>query len=243
MPDARLPLVLLGLACLAGATPSPAQSATAELRPYTVRYEVSYLNVSGGILQGSLHREGSGPRWVYETTVEPSLLGRMLVAEDAVGRATMSIGPDGVRPLSFRLEDGKSSTKNDVRYDYDWTAMRVTGKAKSKPIDIALVPGAQDAGSIQPAILLALMAGRAPAEVPVMSGTRLKTYRYVDEGKATLDTALGRVETVIRSSAREGSDRMTRSWHAPALGFVPVQVINYRDGKPQSVLRVVELKR
>jgi len=243
MPEARLPLVLLGLACLAGATPSPAQSATAELRPYTVRYEVSYLNVSGGILQGSLRREGSGPRWVYETTVEPSLLGRMLVTEDAVGRATMTIGPDGVRPLSFRLEDGKSSTRNDVRYDYDWTAMRVTGKAKSKPIDIALVPGAQDAGSIQPAILLALMTGRAPAEVPVMSGTRLKTYRYVDEGKATLDTALGRVETVIRSGARDGSDRMTRSWHAPSLGFVPVQVINYRDGKPQSVLRVVELKR
>lgn len=241
MLEARLRLALLCLAALATAT--PARSAAPELRPFTVRYQVTYMNVSGGILQGSLHREGNGPQWVYETTVEPSLLGRMLVAEDAVGRATMTIGPDGVRPLSFRLEDGKSSTRNDVRYDYDWTAMRVRGKAKSKPVDVALVPGAQDAGSIQPAILLALLSGRAPAEVPVMSGTRLRTYRYVNEGKATIDTAVGRVETVIWSSTREGSDRMTRSWHAPALGFVPVQVVNYRDGKPQSVLRMVELKR
>jgi hypothetical protein len=76
-----------------------------------------------------------------------------------------------------------------------------------------------------------------------MSGTRLRKYRYQDEGKETLDTALGRLETVIWSSAREGSDRMTRSWHAPALGFVPVKVVNYRDGKPQSVFRVLELKR
>lgn len=243
MLETRLRISLLCLVALATATPTPARSAAPELRPYTVRYQVSYLNVSGGILQGSLHREGNGPRWVYETKVEPSLLGRMLVAEDAVGRATMTIGPDGVRPLSFRLEDGKSATKNDVRYDYDWTAMRVRGKAKSKPIDVPLLPGTQDAGSIQPAILLALMSGRAPAEVPVMSGTRLKTYRYASEGKATLDTALGRMETVIWSSTREGSDRMTRSWHAPALGFVPVQVVNYRDGKPQSMLRVVELKR
>jgi hypothetical protein len=234
---------MLCLALGAGLAPSPAQLATPELRPYTVRYQVSYMNVSGGILQGSLHREGNGPRWVYETTVEPSLLGRMLVDDDAVGRATMTIGPEGVRPLSFRLEDGKSSTKNDVRYDYDWSAMRMTGKAKSKPVDVALVPGAQDAGSIQPAILLALMAGRVPGEVPVMSGTRLRTYRYASEGKETLDTALGRLETVVWSSSRDGSDRMTRTWHAPALGYVPVQVINYRDGKPQSVLRVVELKR
>jgi hypothetical protein len=239
MPEERFPLVLLGLALLAGV----AHAAAPTLRPYTVRYEVSYMNVSGGILQGSLQREGNGPRWVYETTVEPSLIGRMLVDEDAVGRATMTIGPEGVRPLVFRLEDGKSSTKNDVRYDYDWTAMRVTGKAKSKPVDVALVPGAQDAGSIQPAVLLALMAGAAPGEVPVMSGTRLRKYRYQDEGKETLDTALGRLETVIWSSAREGSDRMTRSWHAPALGFVPVKVVNYRDGKPQSVFRVLELKR
>jgi hypothetical protein len=76
-----------------------------------------------------------------------------------------------------------------------------------------------------------------------MSGTKLRVYRYVDEGAATLDTSLGRIETVVWSSSREGSDRSTRSWHAPALGFVPVQIINYRDGRAQSVFRIVEFKR
>jgi len=33
-----------------------------------------------------------------------------------------------------------------------------------------------------------------------------------------------------------------RVWHAPALGFVPVQAIQYRKGQAETLLRIVRLR-
>jgi hypothetical protein len=60
---------------------------------------------------------------------------------------------------------------------------------------------------------------------------KVKYYRYVMVRRETLATALGKLETVVYRSARDGSDRETLTWHAPALNYATVQAEQRIDGK------------
>ena len=50
-------------------------------------------------------------------------------------------------------------------------------------------------------------------------------------GAERIATPIGPVETVIWSSARVGSNRVTKVWYAPELGYVPVRAERRRGDK------------
>jgi hypothetical protein len=156
---------------------------------------------------------------------------------------TMQVSAAGVRPVSFEFDDGGAGTEKDVRIAFDWGAGRARGVSKDRPFDIEVPPGAQDTASVQAAMLVELLAGRAPQGFPIVMRGELRQYRYWSEGRARIKTPYGELDTVVWANQREGSDRMTRIWHAPALGYVPVQAIQYRKGKAESLLRLVSLER
>jgi hypothetical protein len=88
-----------------------------------------------------------------------------------------------------------------------------------------------------------LLHGREPSTFMLVDKNRIKDYLYSNDGTARLETALGPLETVIWSSRRPGSDRVTRVWHAPSLGYAPVKA-ERRDGdKLEWSMRLVALRR
>ena len=56
-------------------------------------------------------------------------------------------------------------------------------------------------------------------------------------------TPYGQFDTVVWASQRDGSKRVNRVWHAPQLGYVPVQAIQYNKGRPDVQLKLVALDR
>jgi hypothetical protein len=56
-------------------------------------------------------------------------------------------------------------------------------------------------------------------------------------------TPYGQVEAEVWASQRTGSNRVTKTWHAASLGYVPVQAIQYRKGKPEVQMKLVRLQR
>ena len=85
--------------------------------------------------------------------------------------------------------------------------------------------------SLQIASLRALATGDLVASVWLVDSDKLKEYELRREGTAEIDTALGRLETVIYTSKRAGGDRLTRTWVAPALGYLPVKAERIRGNK------------
>ena len=63
------------------------------------------------------------------------------------------------------------------------------------------------------------------------------------EGAARIHTALGELDTVIWSSSRPDSDRVTRMWYAPSLGYLPVRAEQMRSGKLQVRMLIRSLTR
>jgi hypothetical protein len=182
-------------------------------------------------------------QWLYETRAQPNLFGRVAVSQEARERAVMQVTPGGVRPVSFDFNDGQSGSVKDVRFTFDWAAGRVQGAAEGVPFDLPVQPGTQDTASVQTAMIIELLAGRSPQGFPILTGHRLRDYRYWPAGRETIVTPFGQFETVVWANQREGSSRLTKVWHAPALGFVPVQAVQYRKGRAEVQMRLVKLER
>src|SRR5205085_2556394 len=122
-------------------------------------------------------------------------------------------------PLSFRGADEK---ERPIDLNFDWQRKHVTGTAKDHPVDIEIPDDAQDPMSLQIASLRSLAKGTVQPTVSLVDGDgKLKEFELKQEGTARLDTALGTLDTIIYTSRRAGSDRVTRTWVAPALGYLP----------------------
>jgi hypothetical protein len=147
------------------------------------------------------------------------------------------------RPLRYVADDGTEDVQRDIRLEFDWRAGRVRGTAEAQPVDLPLREGLQDAMSVQIALMNALQVGRSPQRFFLIDKDEIKEYLYESLGSARLRTAAGELDTVIWSSRRPGSDRVTRVWYAPALGHVPVQAERRRGDRTEWTMRLKTMRR
>jgi len=220
-----------------------AHADTIALQPFVATYDVSYRGLSAGQLQMTLHQDAQTNRYTFETRANPSVLARFVIGRDALEQTTIETTEDGIRPLHWKLDDGKSGKDGDGELTFDWAAGRVTGEYESKPVDLPTQPGLQDRLSIQLAVPAALVHGREPGAIVMLNGDRTREYTYAKGATAPMDTPLGKVDTIVYESTRPKSDRVSRVWHAPSLGFVAVRAEQIRKGKTETVMTLVRYER
>ena len=235
---------LMAFLCLT-ATASTAVTAadvSASLQPFTASYGVVWKGFNAGTTELELARAPDG-QFVYASRANARGLFRAVFSEEITQTSWFNVTAQGVRPTRYRADDGTSETKRDISLDFDWQAGRVRGTAEDKPVDLTLEPGVQDAMSIQAAVLLDLLRGAKTGTYRLVDKDKIKEYAYKYEGDARLKTALGEVDTVIYTSQRVGSKRLTRTWYAPSLGYIAVRGEQMRDGKREWVMDIRSLDR
>jgi hypothetical protein len=229
--------------CLAAhAEPHPAPQVRAvapggALQPFEAHYRVSYrgLSVGGSTLRLS---RGDGETWIYESRNLARGLARLAFPDPITQTSRFRLHDGAVQPLAYSNDDGSRATDRDVKLAFDWSAHRVTGTAQDRGVDVPLKPGTQDALSVQIALMRELAAGREPREFLLIDKDEIKEYRYEREGDIQLDTALGRVPTVVYRSQATGSSRVTRMWLAPSLGYLPVRAEQRRGTRVDFALEI-----
>lgn len=212
------------------------------LRPFKAEFALEWRGMNAASASLELTRQ-AGSHYTYVSRNNARGVFRAVLPGELVQTSRLLVEAGQVRPLSYRGDDGSPDQRRDVSLDFDWERQRVTGTAETKPVDLALQTGLQDIMSVQIALIVDLLAGRKPAMYTLVDKTRIKEYLYAGEGTARIDTVLGPLDTVIWSSRRPGSDRVTRVWYAPSLGFAPVRA-ERRDGeKLEWAMRLVALRR
>lgn len=211
-------------------------------KPFTATYEVTYRGMRAGQLTFKLSRDEATGRYTYETTAAPSLLARIVVSSAAVERSVMEIGPEGVRPIEWQLDDGKSGTAKDGRLQFDWNKNVATGEIEGKQIELPLEPGLQDRLSIQIDVVTSLLRGEDPGVIPLIDDNRVKRYTYAKKEAASLDTKLGKLDTVVYESTRQGSDRQSRFWLVPHMEYLAARAEQVRKGKVETVMTLLSVQ-
>ena len=214
----------------------------ASLRPFHARYGIVWRGFNAGTTELELTKGADG-QFVYESRANAKGLFRAFFSEEITQTSWFTLTEGGVRPTRYRADDGSEDTDRDIALEFDWRAARARGTAEDKAVDVALEPGAQDAMSIQIALMRDLLAGTKPSTYRLLDKDKIKEYSYTLEGEARLKTALGEFDTVIYRAQRAGSTRVTRTWYAPSLGFVAVRGEQMRDGKREWLMEIRSLDR
>lgn len=235
--------LLAGLAALAaGLLPAPHAVAQEALKPFTASFEVVYRGMNAGTTTLELSPEG-GDRWRYVSRANARGVFRLVLSGEVRQTSQFTLGDAGPRPIRYVADDGTEDIKRDIRLDFDWKAGRVRGTAEAQAVDLPLREGLQDGMSVQVALIRALEAGDRPKRFFLIDKDEVKEYLYAPEGTARIKTAVGELDTLVYSSRRPTSDRVTRVWYAPSLGHTPVQAERRRGDKVEWTMRLKSLKR
>ncbi len=219
------------LVALLAAAPQAARGDDAGLTPFVAEYVVRYGSLGSGTSRTEIQRAREPGRWIIENELNANGLARILISGTVLQRSSFELHAEGLRPNSYRLDDGTGRTGRDVNLEFDWRAGRVRGTAEDAAVDLAMSPGLQDVASIQASVQLALLRGVEPGAIDMIETDKIKHYQYTRLRSERLKTAIGELDTVVYRSARPGSTRENIYWYAPALGYVLVQAEQRRDGK------------
>lgn len=234
-------LLLTTLACLGAACTHLALAQSVQLQPFTATYALEWKGMAAGVSSVALER-GTDGEWIYRARNRARGIFRLALPGAITQTSIFHIEGDTIVPHSYVADDGTRSTGRDVRLDFDWTRARATGVAEDHPVDLPIEPGVQDALSVQIALMQALARGESPESFQLVDESRLKEYVYTREGTARVETALGAFDTIVYRSQRPGSDRFTRTWHAPALGYVPVRAERVRGKRLEWQMTIREFR-
>lgn len=211
-----------------------------ELKPFEASYAWIWHGMTVAV--STLMLEKTADTWTYRSKSEPRGIGKAF-SERPRQVSVLRITGAGTRPLSYKADDGTSSTKRSVDLKYDWETHRVTGVYEDTKVDLPLTGEVQDDSSVQVAMMVELLAGRTPERFALIDKNSVREYRYVREGKATLNTPFGSVATIIFRSQRANSPRVTRFWCAPDRGYIPLRVEQKRGDDVQWTMQIESLKR
>jgi hypothetical protein len=232
---------LLALAAVAAGVlgASPAAADAIDLKPFKATFTAEWKGMTAGTSTLELSRAGQDT-YSYTSTSNARGIFRMAFSETLTQRSTFRLQDGVVQPLAFRGIDEKD---REIRLDFDWSGMRITGVAKDHPVDLPLEAGTQDAMSLQIHILRSLAAGKVPPSISMIDSDKLKEYELKLEGTTRIETALGELDTMIYTSRRANTDRLTRTWVAPALGYLPVRAERIRGKKVEFTLLIEAVDR
>lgn len=211
-----------------------------ELKPFEAAYNWSWHGMTVAV--STLRLEHEDDTWIYRSKSEPRGIGRVF-SERPTQESVLKITDDGVRPISYKADDGTSSTKRDANVQFDWEHDRVTGIYEDAKVDLPITPGIQDDLSVQIALMVELVRGHTPEKFFLLSGNSVREYRYSREGEETLTTPIGTVPTIIYRSEKENSPRVTRFWCAPSFGYIPLRVEQKRKNEVEWTMQIQRLKR
>ena len=229
----RLPELACLLAVVAGG--AIARADPVDLKPFRATYVVQWKGMTAGNLTLELKRSGADA-YHYTSSSVPRGMFRMALPDEISQATTFRIVNGRVVPLEFRGSDEK---ERPVELVFDWEHKRVTGVAKDKNVDLELQEGTQDPLSLQIASLRNLATGTLQTTVRLVDADKIKDYELNREGTAQIETGLGKLDTVVYTSKRAGGDRVTRTWVAPALGYLPVKAQRV-DGKKVLITLLIQ---
>jgi hypothetical protein len=236
-PHERLLSALLAACALAM---SPVAKADAiDLKPFQATYTAEWKGMTAGTTTLELRRAGPD-LYSYSSTSNARGIFRMAFSETLVQTSTFRLQDGLIQPVAFRGIDEK---EREINPDFDWTAMKVSGVAKDHAVDLPLTAGVQDPMSLQISVLRSLGTGKVVPTVTLVDSDKLKDYELRLEGTARIETALGELDTVIYTTRRAGTERTTRTWVAPALGYLPVKAERIRGKKVEFTLFIQSVDR
>ena len=224
-----------------------------DIAPFDVFYDVGNNLITAGSARLTLSRNGDD--WFYTLSTKPTgvfkLTGKGRIRETSVLRIVPldDAGEEGAVRLEPRRyayrQDGEARRAVDAVFDWDKRTLtwRYRGERGTEKLADPSVEPVLDRLSVTLTVMNLLRRGFDEIELEVFDSGELKTMRFVNEGRETLDTEMGKVETIrVRGRNADGGSRSTKTWFAPSLDYVPVRLEQHKRDELVARMNLLKLR-
>lgn len=214
------------------------------LEPYRIVYDVKVSGLRGQI-ETTLTRlpiaENTPEQYELKSVTRTKGLAKILMHDAIVEWSHFNRGENGYQPVEFNYINGKADHKRSNQIIF--TADKAVSTYKFETVELDLLPGDTDRVLEQLLVREALLNGATPDTYRVVDRNEIGTINYVAHGTQTLDTPMGRLETLKFSRERADSSRSTHFWFAPKLDYQPVRIEQFKDGESTAIAKLKSYQR
>lgn len=182
-----------------------------------------------------------GGRWQYRSWAEPrGILG--FINRELTETSVLAVVDGRVVPISYRKRDEFGDRHSAM--DFDLEAGQVHIRYRGRESEVEWEPGIYDLQSLRVALSHDLLRGKLGDVYRVVDDRgRVETVDVTIAARETLETELGRLDTVRLEYYGERRDRLFRLWIAPDMDGALVALEQYEEDRLRGRLEIVEYQR
>jgi hypothetical protein len=224
----------LALAAMVAVAPARADSGFPRL--FAATYTVAFNGKEAGVMQRTLVRERDGFLFRSELKATHGLYALLRVKISESSRWRLQ-GNDAVALEYASKQSGIKKKESSARFD--WTRKVVAVIHKKQQGELPATAGMTDKLLYQLLLMRDLASDRRPLHYTVVDGSKVREYPIEILGEETIDTPLGRLQTVKVRYQKPGSDRSTTLWCAKSLNFLPVK-LDHRESDDEQTSALIQ---
>jgi len=228
--------IFLATVSVAGVSPAAAPGNAASL-PANMKltYSVHYGTIPVGISTRTLSRQPNGT-YRYTLRSSPTGVARMFTHIEWLEQGHFRVVDGQVLPLVYLKYRVGTDNPRREQATFEWDKTRIVYANGSSD---TLPPGTQDGNSLIFELMLHPPTASDPGKIHITTGTKLIVYDYKYLRRETIDTALGRLKTLVigwaeQTSGKSGS--LFTAWLAIDRHNIPVKIVARQDGKTATML-------
>lgn len=203
--------------------------ATAEtsLTPYYAEYKVKVLVISGKLFT-EFRQTDAG--YVARSTIKPSGIARLFLRGEVVESAWFETSDTGVIPTRYSSIDNMIE-KQEMEFEFDWENGLANGTVGDVEHSVALDGLVHDRVSIQYELMHDLLNNSEDKHYTLLNEDELRPINVTNIGTKSVKVPFGKFEAVGIQHSNEEGTRVSILWCVEELGYLPVMIEQYRDGK------------
>lgn len=207
------------------------------ISPFEAQYRVYFKGTPLGQGVISLQDQGNS-HYRMASTLEPEGIAALLV-EPVVEEVSGAVQGEVLQPHHYQRQDKDGLT--EIRFD--WPQNRAESLHEGERRTLELMPGLLDRLSVYLRAMADFKFAQEVTQYTLTDKNRIRTYQVDQLGRESLETPLGTFHTIHISRHREGSDSIIDFWFAPALEFLPVQIVHRDEDGEKARLLIQSLRR
>lgn len=211
-------------------------NAALTVEPYQARYAVSWHGMEVG---ESVHRfeQLDDGTWRLASETEPYLA---FLPYNYYESAVFSVNDSRIKPLTYEFDKREGLRKEKGVLTFDYNKQTVHNNSKDSPWETAITAGMFDKLTHTIAMRQDLIEGKEDFSYEIVEDHEQKNYEFQMVGEESLDTKLGKIDTLKLAYENPRRTRKTIFWVSPQHDFLLIKMKQCRKGKVIASGEIIE---
>jgi hypothetical protein len=210
------------------------------LKPFSATFNVKRNLIPLGELKLELNLLEKG-EYRYSAHTLPGMLAGWFSGDEIIEESQGYLRESEIQPLSYSYRE-TGNEEEDVVVAFDWQGGEVHTTSGGVTWSQPVTSDAQDRLSQQLLVRLHLAEGKKDITYQVADGGKIKSYRFLVQGKEVIETPYGQMECLRVKRSKESRKPDYTIWFASALDYLPIRIERKHSGRLyQMVLEEINL--